>query len=150
MAMMFFAVVAAAAALSFYLAVLVTVAGAAFGIVLKSAGDIGFDRFLDAALSAGNESDARIGQNFLGSRSDASADQQVHAVSFEETAQSFVTAAFRVDLFVRSDLAVLYVVDLEPACVSKMPKYLSVIVRYSNFHILCLAFCRFVAKRFKF
>ena len=104
------------------------------GIVAQISVEQCAHRSISVPADTAVELDARFGQSCLRTAADASANQSVHAVLYQEACQCAVTAAVGVNDFRMSDFAVHSFIKLELLGVTKMLKDLTVFIGNCNFH----------------
>ena len=105
-------------------------------VVLQPSREKGLHRLVDGTADAGDQLNARRRENVLRPAADTAADEKVHAVLLQETAERRVTAALRVDQPVRSHRALLYLIERKPARMSEVLKYFTVFLsRYRNYSV---------------
>ena len=133
----------AAAELAMFMGVAVVMAVAAargLAVLCERAGNEGLDAGVAAALGAGIDRDAGLGERVDGAAADTAADERVNATVGKQTRQGAVTgAAGAYDLLVEH-LAVLDVVDLELLAAAKVHKDVAVVVCRCHSHgvdLLC-------------
>lgn len=84
---------------------------------------------------SGIKLDSSLCQSISRSAADPSADKHLCSALIQESGQGTMSAAVSIDHLRGHDLSVLHLIYLELFCVSKMLKYLSIVICHCNFHV---------------
>ena len=106
------------------------------GVEGKSAGEKRLHRFVGTARNAAVELDSCLRECVLRAASDAAADELFGTQTVQEASQCAVTAAQYRNHFGADHLSIFHFRHEELPAVSEMSEYLSIFIRYRNFHCI--------------
>lgn len=110
------------------------------GLIIQIPGQKSFHLFIRAAFRTGIKGDACFRKSGSCTPADTAADQNLDSVVLQKARQSPVAAAIRVHHLRGENGIGIRLIDFELFAVSKMLKYLAIIISYCNFHVYNLHF----------
>ena len=117
---------------------MIVVRAAYIRIVVQAVVQERSDRIVRAARYAAKQLNAGLSKSVLSAAADSTADQHIHVVGSEPSAESAVSGAFSRQDFRIDDTATVYFIQLEFFRMTEVLKDLTVIVRYRYVHSILL------------